>query len=54
VYYQCGQQIVEKVRERLEVNKPRSHRFHMERIDIKKYRYRLKRSITRSQIGLQL
>jgi hypothetical protein len=41
------------IRERLAVNKQESHKFHMDRLNVKKYR--VKRSIVlRSQIGLQL
>jgi hypothetical protein len=51
--------VVAKVRERLAVNKQRSHRFHMERFNLKKLNevaIAIARSniVLRSQIGLQL
>jgi hypothetical protein len=46
--------VVAKVREQLAVNKQRSHRFHMERFNLKKLN-KVKSNIgLRSQIGLQL
>jgi hypothetical protein len=47
--------VVAKVRERLAVNKQRSHRFHMERFNLKNFKDKVKSSIAlRSGIGLQL
>jgi hypothetical protein len=45
-----------KVRERLAVNKQRSHRFHMERFNLKKFNQVQGKSnfVLRPQIGLQL
>jgi hypothetical protein len=48
--------VVAKVRERLAVNKQRSHRFHMERFNLKKLNKLggKEQYVLRSQIGLQL
>jgi hypothetical protein len=46
--------VVAKVRERLAVNKQRSHRFHMERFNIKKLNKVESNIMLRSEIGLQL
>jgi hypothetical protein len=46
--------VVAKVRERLKVNKQRSHRFHMERFNLKKLNEAESKEQLRSQIGLQL